>query len=214
LQITEVPDADLLSRLGHSEGPRSTGLHLSEIYGRMMAKRQPHRFDKSKPMNMNRVETGLLFENMLERALAEKFATVRPGELFSDEGVAMSPDGVNPALMAGEEYKSTWMSSGKGICETVVVEGKSFDVPLPKFEHWFLQMQGYAKWLEVRTFILRVLFINGDYKYNESVDPETGRRVSTPTGPQFKTYCIEFTDQEIEQNWADLMAFAREEGML
>lgn len=212
--ITEVEDNDLIARLGHSEGPRSTGLHLSEIYGRLMAKLQPARFDKSKPMNMQRVETGLLFENMLERALAEKFATVRPGEIFSDEGIAMSPDGINPTLMAGEEYKSTWMSCGKGICETVIVNGVSCDVPLDKFQHWFIQMMGYAKWLEVRTFMLRVLFINGDCKYVESVNAITGRRESMPTGPLFKTYQIQFTDEEVDANWTMLMDFAREEGML
>lgn len=212
--ITEVNDPDLESRLGHSDAPRTEGLHLSTVYKHLMETLQPDRFNSAVPMNMKRVEIGLLFENMLERAMVEKFAAVRPGELISDEGILMTPDGVNPALMAGEEYKATWMSSSKGISETVIIDTMPCDVPLPKFFHWFLQMLGYAKWLDVRTFLLRVLFVNGDYKWHESINPITGKKESIPTGPQFKSYRVTFTDQEVEDNWALLMSVAREKGLL
>jgi hypothetical protein len=146
---------------------------------------------------------------MLERALAEKFATQRPGEIFSDEGIAMSPDGVNPTEHAGEEFKSTYMSCGKGISETVIVNGRPVEAPLDKFYHWFVQMMGYAKWLYVTTFILRVLFIRGDYKYTKDADGRT-----SPNEPLFKNYRIEFTQAELDANWAMLMQVAREEGII
>lgn len=189
-----------MDRLGHSEGPRSSGLHLSEIYKRLMIRLQPARFNTGKPMDMRRVEIGLLFENMLERALAEKFATVRPGELFSDEGIAMSPDGLNPTEGALEEYKATYMSSRDGITEAVEVNGEIVQIPREKFLHWYYQMRGYCKWLGTNKAILRVLFVCGDY--------------SKPIQPQFKSYHLTFTDDEIEKNWLTLLQVAEEDGLL
>lgn len=191
---TPIEDAELMSEIGHSTGPRTTGvLHLSDIYKILMVRLQPKRFGGDKPMDMQRVEVGLLFESMLEEALARRFAHHRPGELISVEGVYMSPDGVNLTLAAGEEYKATYMSCGKGITDE---NGE----PSEKFVHWFVQMKGYAKWLGVTRYLLRVLFLAGDYSW--------------PIGPQFKSWDITFTDEEIDENWTMLMNIAREEGLL
>lgn len=211
MNVQHVEDPDLLNRLGgqSGSGDRTLGVvHLSDIYKILMKRLQPKRFDKRDkkgnpiPMDFQRVEIGLLFESMLEIALREKFATVRPGEIVSDEGVYMSPDGVNPEECAGEEYKCTFMSASKGLMETVrdPETGELYQIPLDKFLHWFIQMMGYAKWLGTNKFILRVLFLCGDYKF--------------PITPQFKTYHIEFTDEEIEQNWKMLMLIAREEKLI
>ena len=223
MKITEIEDPDLLNRLGHSDidfvpqAPRTQGvLHLSDIYKRIMIRRDPVRFDPSKPMDLLRVEIGLLFESVLERALAAKFSTVRPGELVSAEGIYMTPDGANPMFEtgAGEEYKATYMSCGKGIKETVLARGVWTDRPLKKFEHWFLQMMGLAKHLFVNLFLLRVLFINGDYQWHKRINPLTGKEESYPTGPLLKSYRCEFTDDEIDENWDLLLRTAREEGLL
>jgi len=198
MHIELIDDVDLIGRLGQSTGDRSTGLHLSQIYGSLMKQLQPKRFTGG-PFNHTKVETGLVFENMLERGLTEKFATVRPGELFSDEGIAMSPDGINPELDCGEEYKCTWMSSSRkhgGTSPYTDANGE----PSDKYLHWFLQMKGYAKWLGTRSFLLRALHVNGDYSY--------------PMGPQFMSHRIEFTDGEVDENWSMLMNHARSEGML
>lgn len=235
--ITEIDDPELLERLGQSEAPRSEGLHLSSIYKVLMKRLQPKRFDKRDaagnplPFDKARIEIGLLFENVLEVALREKFATVRPGEIFSDEGIAMTPDGVNPTECAGEEYKSTALSCRSGIYEVVEVEGERYQIAHDKFIHFFIQMKGYAKWLGVTKFILTILFIYGDYKYHAQSDcwgsgpckhtPEgyTGKVPvcgggSYPCGPVFKRYVIDFTQQEIDDNWDSLIRVAKEEGLL
>lgn len=179
--------------LGQSAGGRSTDvLHVSEIYGRLLETLYPKKYDRSRPMDMTRIETGLLFENVLEQGLKEKFATARVGEILSDEGIAMSPDGVNPTLGCGEEYKATWKSCRHGLLDN---DG----APLPQFLGWFIQMKAYAKWLGVDTFLLTVLFINGDY--------------TQPLAPQMKTWKLVFTQEEIDDNWTGLMAFAREQHM-
>ncbi len=199
MNIELVNDPDFIARLGHSTGPRTTDvLHLSSIYKILMQRLQPKRFT-SGPMDMAKIETGLVMENMLERGLAEKFATSRPGEVVSDEGVWMSPDGVNPTEMCGEEYKCTWMSSrvAKG-CTTPYTD--EYGMANEKYVHWFIQMKGYAKWLGVNVFMLRVLHVNGDYEY--------------PLGPKFLSTRIVFTREEIEENWAMLMTVAKQEGLL
>lgn len=198
--IAEIEDADLLDRLGKSSGPRSEGLHQSTVIKALMRRLQPKRFSADTPFDVRRVEIGLLFENMLERALAEKFATVRPGELFSSEGIAMSPDGLNPTDCALEEYKSTYMSSRDGIAEAVEVNGETVWIPREKYLHWIYQICGYLKVLEMNDAILRVLFICGDY--------------SRPIQPQFKSYRLHFTDDEIESKWQTLLTIAREEGLI
>lgn len=193
MNIELIDDPAFIASLGHSTGVRAPGVHLSEIYGDLLTKLFPKKYDRTKPMDMIRIETGLVFENVLERGLAEKFATVRPGEIFSDEGIAMSPDGVNPTLCAGEEYKATWKSCRYGLTD-------EYGMPLPQFIGWFIQIKGYAKWLMVRRYLLRVLFVNGDY--------------SQPLSPKFLTWDIMFTDDEIEENWTMLMNHRKEMGIV
>lgn len=212
--IERVDDPELIARMGQSAsfGTRSTDtLHLSDIYKSLMTRLQPKRFGK--PIDgdaLRRMEVGIAFENVLEQGLAEKFATTRTGEIVSDEGIHMSPDGVNPVLDCGEEYKATWMSArplnfGKSNQGTSPYTDE-YGMPTDKYLHWFIQMKGYAKWLGTRKFQLRALHVNGDYqKHGDS---------PFPYNPQFLTHQIEFTPHEIDENWTMLTNYARIEKML
>lgn len=191
-----IEDAALMEELGRSTGPRTRGegvVHLSDIYKVLMQRLQPKRFNNDRPMDMARVQVGLLFESMLEEALHRRFGVLRPGEVVSDEGIYMSPDGVNPTLVAMEEYKATYMSSAKGILDE---NGELSD----KFVHWGIQIKGYLHWLGVNDCLLRVLFLAGDYSF--------------PIGPQFKSWKLSYTDEEIDENWTMLVNVAVEEGLL
>lgn len=204
--ITSVEDPDLLARLGYAaDGSRTEDvLHLSTIYKDLMCDLQPKRFNRD-PFKINpRVEAGILFESILEEALARKFSTYRPGEIVSDEGIYMSPDGVNLEQNCGEEYKCTWMSSRAGVTDE---DGQ----PLEKFVHWFIQMKGYAKWLYVDRFLLRVFFVNGNYNRSGLLRDGT---IDPDAGPCFKTFDIGFSEEEIEENWAMLINHARDKGLL
>lgn len=204
--VEPVDDPELIARIGQSAsyGIRSDGLHLSQIYGRLMARLEPKKYGK--PIDdeaRRRMEIGILFENVLEQGLQEKYTTERVGEIYSDpilktDGsgyvrIAMSPDGVNPTLLCGEEYKATFKSCRDGLLDA---DGQ----PHLKFLAWFLQMKGYAKWLGLYDWLLRVLFIAGDY--------------ARPILPQFRTYRVSFTEDEVETNWDMLIRVAREEGLL
>lgn len=211
MNIELIDDPGLIAMMGYpSDQFRTTGagiVHQSDIIKRLMQREQPKRFGKpGTPFAHGnpRVEIGILFESILEEALRRKFATVRPAEIVSPEGVFMSPDGVNPALMCGEEYKATFMSSREGITDR-------YDRPLRKFEHWFFQVMGYAKWLEVLDWLFRVLFVNGNY--NKSGKLEDGS-VDPDAGPVFKTFKVRFTQDEVDENWQLLINVAKEEGML
>jgi hypothetical protein len=203
VQIELIDDPELVARLGESSTERTRGvLHLSEIYKSLMVRLQPKRFGGNKPFDTRKVETGLIFENVLEQGLREKFATQRVGEIVSDEGVWMTPDGVNPTEACGEEYKCTWMSSR--LHEGTTPYTDEYGMPTPKFLHWFFQMKGYAKWLQTDTFLLRVLHINGDYERLPGIGYQ----------PTFMTHRIRFSEQEIEDNWTMLMNHARDEKMM
>lgn len=206
MTITPIDDSALVAMMGYPESQTRSKdlLHVSTIYKDLMCDLQPKRFKRGPFVMSAHVEVGILFESMLEEALARKFATVRPGEIVSPEGIAMSPDGVNPDLLAGEEYKCTWMSSRDGVID-------EYGQPLEKFLHWFIQMKAYAKWLDVDRFLLRVLFVNGNYNRSGklkdgSPDPDAG--------PTFKTYDIRFSPEEIEENWLMLLSHARSKGLL
>lgn len=206
MQIELIDDPDLIRRMGYPQDQARTRdvVHLSEIIKIIMRRVQPKRFG-SGPFQMSpRVEAGILFESVLEQALGAKYSTVRPGEIVSPEGIFMSPDGVNPSEMAGEEYKATWMTCRHGIID-------EYGMPLNKFVHWFCQMKGYAKWLDVRDFVLRVFYANGNY--NRSGKLKDGRE-DPDAGPCFKSYKVRFSDQEIDENWQMIVNVAREEGLL
>jgi hypothetical protein len=195
MKFEEIEDSGVLALMGQSSGPRSRDkLHVSDIYKSLNKKLDPERFNDDKGPNAEKMEVGLLFESILEEALARKYGTLRPGETMLDN-VWMSPDGVNPDAEALEEFKCTWMSSRHGLIDV-------FGYPHTKFQHWFWQMKAYCLALGCTKAILTVLFVNGDYDRKNGMNP------------QLKRYAIEFTPDELDENWQMLLRHAREEGLL
>jgi hypothetical protein len=191
----EVQDDALLKLMGQSSGPRTRDqLHVSDIYKSINQELDPKRFSDDGGPNLEKMEVGLLFESILEEALAQKYGTFRPGEVELD-GVLMSPDGLNMTDEALEEFKCTWMSSRHGIVDL-------YGYPNQKFQHWFWQMKAYCYALGCRKAILTVLFVNGDYDRANGMNP------------QLKRYRIEFSEEELVENWSMLVNHAREKGML
>lgn len=205
MKIELVEDLALVRLMGYPDTQtRSVGLHLSDIIKVIQRRSNPKKYGGG-PFVMNeRMETGILFESILEQALAKKYSSIRPAEIVSPEGVAMSPDGICPIWNAGEEHKCTWYSSRHGLLN-------EYGLPLDNFVGWFIQMMGYAKWLEVNLFILRVLWINGNYNRSGKL---TDGSPDPDAGPRLKPYHITFTDEEIDTNWLMLMNVAKEVGLL
>lgn len=189
--ITPCPHG-LEDVLGRSTAPRTPGLHISEIYGDLYRRLEPKRFTGGEPDPLL-LEAGLSFEHMLEEGLKARMA-VRPGEFVSPEGILMSPDLVmfNGGVKVGE-IKLTWMS-----CREMPTERANY-LP-PRFSRWAMQIMAYCHVMDTREAKLIAFFVNGDY----------GKQ----RGPQLRAWDIEFTQRELDDNWAQLIQHAESMGRL
>ena len=127
------------------------------------------------------MEVGFLWEDVLDAAFKDRMA-IRPGEVELD-GVVGSPDGIgeDPEGVEHavlEELKCTWRSSRRSPTEDW---------------SWMVQIKSYCKMIGTTVTIMRVLYLMGDYK---------------GSGPQYKVFRIEFTQDELDQNWAMIVANA------
>lgn len=186
MQLKLLPES--IESLAFEAAPhRSEGLHLSQIIKSICVEIDPKRFkSESERLPWERFESGFTFERVLEHAFAARREGIfRPGEVEKD-GVIMSPDGIDPADWRLEEYKFTMMSSREAPQHM-------------KFVHWFWQMKAYALALETTRARLRAMFLNGDYR---------------GSGPQYFAWDVEFTEQELHENWAMLIQHARHKGWL
>jgi hypothetical protein len=159
---------------------------MSDLYNSLYEKLEPKRFDKSTPMPMEKIEAGLALEEVLEEGLKKRLIE-RSGEFFTEEGIIYSPDLIitNSHLRLGE-IKLTWMSIRNGITD-------------PKFAKWFTQMACYCYHLQTPYARLYTFFVNGNYK---------------PMSPCIKCWDIEFTGQELRDQWNAVRNHAKAEGLL
>lgn len=183
---------------------RSPGLHMSDIYNSLYEEMEPSRFKKSeKGPNAAIMEVGSAFEEALEIALAHRLMGERPGEFAATPAglivpvgtpgsIIFSPDNFlyEPTLTLLGEFKATKMSIKHGI------EDK-------KFDKWFTQMKSYGKPLRMRRVRLYVLFLMGDWSFK----PPHGET-------ELRAWDIEFTQRELDDNWAMLMRHAKKKGMI
>lgn len=189
--------------LNHSE--RSAGLHVSTL----LRKLHPIEADKAAEEGDLAVMglLGLAFEDRMERALALlssqedwPWYSFRPGEIVSSEGVKCSPDFLlvpKPAFSETQTLrelscKCTWKSA-KGFPQE---EGENgFD---PKFGYYLDQSMAYGHVLETDGGILVCYFVRANYKEFK------------PT-PEILGVELDWSLQEREENWGQLIAIAAEE---
>ena len=130
------------------------------------------------------MEVGFIWEDALTAAFANRMA-VRLDEIELD-GIVGSPDGIGddplPSVLAGtmalEEYKCTWKSSRK-------------DVTDKRHWNWHVQTKSYCYMLSVNVVVMRILYLMGNYR---------------GSGPQYVTVRIEYTDEELIENWAMIIS--------
>lgn len=177
--------------IGVSIGARSPGLHMSQIYGDLFQDLEPKRFVRGAPMDLGRVEAGLALETVLEKGLRERWCAERPGEFFTPEGIAYSPDMIifEDTTRLGE-IKLTWMSSKD-------VPREAATTFPPKFDKYVCQMKAYCYHLELSGARLLTYFVNG-----------TGR------APELLAWDIEFTPRELQENWRMLLNHAKHKRFL
>lgn len=153
--------------------PRTAGLHLTDIIRYVQDTISPYtgKGFDNPPLTM---EMGFIWEDALSFIEGKRL-----GKRLSDlqyDGIYMNPDGLGYDPLDGkspviEEYKCTW---------------KSMKNPPTHNPRWLMQVKGYCKPFHIRIVVMYVLYINGDYR---------------GSGPRGWKYRIEFTHEEIEENW-------------
>lgn len=165
--------------------PRSSGtLHLTEIINDISAQLFDKKDNKLFGKNMLWAQVGFIWESLLGAAWGLLLGN-RPGEVERD-GIVGSPDGIRGAVL--EEYKCTWRS----------VKTHPQDV-----WKWMTQIKAYMWMTGLRTCNMKVLYLNGDYKFKGDT-----------AGPQYREFWFMPTEQELSENWAMLVNHARAKGWL
>ena len=189
-RVTDV----LQGAFGHDE--RSTGLHASQIWEDLDRKLNTK---GRTPMELAKLEEygtiGFVWERVLENVLAELTVDsnpsryLRPGEQQMD-GVYMTPDyvdtdfaGDETCWLGVEEWKVRWCSVNKG------------DDLEKNFWKILVQIKAYCRVMVTLRARLRILFIVGNWR-----DDIT---------PKLRTWELEFTQRELDENWSMLIGHAR-----
>ena len=188
MKITLIPHGlDLLA----SDLVRSPGLHMSTIYNSLFKRLEPKRYRGEDSPNPLMTAMGTAWEKHLEFLLTKAGVKVfRPGELMTPNGIAYSPDGIIDDNRLAE-FKVAWWMSSKDMPRK---PASSFP---PKFDKYVCQLQSYAHNLELSRARLYVLFVQG-----------------AGQDPELLVYDIEFTERELQTNYAMMMNHARHQRLI
>jgi hypothetical protein len=161
---------------------RSSGIHLSDII-RDLSIRQGH--FKDGPLNMARANLG----NALEWGLIERLMRQYPERYtripeIERDGIFATLDLVDKRLRRPNEFKLTWMSSGK-------------QEPGSKgFWKYEMQLAAQAHLLGSDTGVLPVVFAMGDYAKQRE--------------PQYREYEYQWVKAERERLWKETICRHRD----
>ena len=178
---------------------RGEGLHMSTLYNAMYASLEPKRFEGGTGPDPLKMEAGLAWEELLERAIKERISSQfqegseRPHEFVEPEyGIIYSPDLLifNGVPLRLGEIKLTWMS-----CREMPLEPTN-GFP-PKFDKWLTQIKLYCRCLETPYARLMGFFVNGNYSRQGD------------GGPKFLVWDIEFSARELREEWDTVIGFAK-----
>jgi hypothetical protein len=205
--ITEIDfDLDLEAATGvplAPQGPRTAGLHASDIYGGLASKLDPERFPADSKPPVISMAIGLAWEQWLERTLIGMGeAVARPPEqvvLLGKTPCYYSPDliVVNGKTRIGE-IKTTRLSSKSGI------EG-------PKMDKYHAQAMLYCHWSEIPYARFYVLFLHGSYGFMKKKSLPGGQSEGVP---EFRVYDVEYSQRELNDNHDTHFQFARTSGLI
>jgi hypothetical protein len=205
---SSLQDAGLVSSL--KRPPRSEGLHASTLLRKIhphpaqVAREAMSEEDGATADALLRLYglMGLAFEDRAELALLSlakeadwPYEAFRPGEVSRD-GIACSPDIILVPKPGSDEatrelsLKVSWKS-----CQHLPVAEEGEDGFPNAFEYYISQCQTYCMPLETTGSVLLVYFVAGAWK---------------PFGPQVHAWELEFSSQELWENWDALMSAAQE----
>jgi hypothetical protein len=185
-----ILDIDFLK----SDLVRSPGLHASDIYSDLFSELEPNRFKRDSLPDPIRMAMGTAWEAHLEKLLILNGIPAERPEEFQAEGIAFSPDLLhfNSHVRLGE-IKLTYLSSREMPTEAA-------NTLPPKFEKFLVQMRLYCHLLDLNLARLYILFVCGDYTH--------------PYTPELRTYDIEFSAKELQENFQMIKNHGKHMGRL
>lgn len=187
---TEIP---VNLTLPPSKTPRSEGTHVSSIIrciatetGILKTEFQEELSlvdvrEITDPVAVLRIRIGLAWEEHYIPTL--EGVTDHPGEM-EYEGVYLTHDGesLSVIITGGKEQWAVVIHEVKATYKSTRTVGD-----LKGQFMWLAQMKAYCKAKGTRFAVLHVLFLCGDYTY--------------PISPVLKVWAIEFTQEEVDDNW-------------
>lgn len=157
-------------------GKRTKGRHLSEVLHYILKKKEPKRFAGG-AIEALAVHQGFIWEDIFDEVLGQQLGSGLQRELLED-GIYMTPDGMDFDRWRIREFKSTKLSAGHPIRGA-------------KFWHWHVQIGCYCRAMATREAELIVLHINGSYELGGG---RFGKTVAKP-------WLLRWTRRELEDYW-------------
>ena len=184
------------------KSPRSSGIHVSSLIRCIATETgilKPQWAEElslvdvreiTDPEALLRINIGLAWEQHYICDILSQYGVVdHPTELELD-GVYLTHDA---------ESVSVIITLGKAVahlvCHEIKATYKSTNTVKDLRDQWMwiAQVKGYCKGLGTRFAVVHVLFLCGDYSY--------------PIKPMLRVWQLEFTQEEIDQNWDLLMDY-------
>lgn len=163
---------------------RSHGIHQGECIRRIMRTLDPARYGAEEALDPNLLELGFIWEEVLSRALSQRFKGRRQVEVLH-KGIWRTLDGFDTDAWAVLESKATKISAANAITSA-------------RFYGWQLQTAGYCGAADTDTAVLKALFINGAYEKAKF------------GAPLAKGWRLQFTEREIQEAEAMIQNAAEE----
>ncbi len=197
---TEIP-VDL--RLPVSKIPRSVGIHVSAIIRAIAGETgilKPEWVEDlsltdireiTDPIAILRISIGLAWEEWYIPTILGPMGVVdHPGEMHV-EGVYLTHDGESLDVVLTERGDKSVIITVHEVKATY----KSTNTVGDMTEEWLYltQIKAYCKAAGTRFAKIHILFLCGDYKM--------------PITPKLKCWALEFTQEEIEENWSLLTEY-------
>jgi len=171
---------------------RSQGIHLTDIMRALKWDKYREAFGEPTAEIRLIWECGFIWERVLSEGIYKPAGIIRPEPICLDK-IWCSPDGI--------DRKGIFVPGGG------LIEDKYTDRSEAKHEiledWWFMtQAKSYCKVTGYNKTLFRILYASGDYSR------KIGRRKID------RYYLIEFTDQEINDNWSLILNYAHNKGLI
>lgn len=191
------------------DAPRSEGVHLSGVTRCIAGEAgilkpeycedlslvdvsQEAWWESLDPVNQLRIAIGLAWEQWYAKVLAETMGVIFHAGERQRDGIYMTPDGESLDMIHVDRatYHVQCLHELKATYKSIKTVGDLYSQWM-----WLAQMKGYCKGLDTLYAYLHVLFLCGDYSF--------------PIRPVLKVWRIEFTRDEIDDNWELHLEYVR-----